>query len=209
LDWNAAIGKNREALRRVLAMLVAMAGLRGQFTFFPQDSAPLQGLALAEKSKLSPAPTLPRRLHRAVLRLLRPAEAAARRLAIVAARGIVVALPPVRLRGDVGAGTGAAGKPSCRRGFQLFDPLRPFQPPRPAASGVPRISVPGYSVLRPLAGTGRAIFSGEYTPTPPRCARHLSPTVVGERKGARSCGRRFLSPVERGRGVPPVFRPDA
>lgn len=28
MDWNAAIEKNREALKRVLAMLVAMAGLR-------------------------------------------------------------------------------------------------------------------------------------------------------------------------------------
>ncbi len=36
MDWNAAIEKNREALERILAMLVAMAGLdlgelRGQF----------------------------------------------------------------------------------------------------------------------------------------------------------------------------------
>ncbi len=27
MDWNAAVEKNREALKRVLAMLVAMAGL--------------------------------------------------------------------------------------------------------------------------------------------------------------------------------------
>jgi hypothetical protein len=40
--------------------------------------------------------TLPRRLHTAVLRLLRPAEAAVRRLVIVAARGLVVTLPPPR-----------------------------------------------------------------------------------------------------------------
>jgi len=75
MDWNAAIENNREALKRVLAMLVAMAGLDGG----------------------RPA-TLPRHLHRAVLSLLRPAEAAARRLIIVAARGIVVALPPASPR---------------------------------------------------------------------------------------------------------------
>lgn len=92
MDWNAAIEKNREALKRVLATLAAMAGLRGQFTLFPQEGAQSQGLALAEK--LSPA--LPRHLHRAVLRLLRPAEAAARRLIIVAARGLVA--PPPRPR---------------------------------------------------------------------------------------------------------------
>jgi hypothetical protein len=42
--------------------------------------------------------TLPRHLHRGVLRLLRPAEAATRRLVIAAARGIVVTLPPPRPR---------------------------------------------------------------------------------------------------------------
>ena len=98
MDWNAAIEKNGQALKRILAALVAMAGLRGQFTFFPQEGAAHQGVAQAEKSKLSPAQTLPRHLHRAVLRLLRPAEAAARRLIIVAARGMVVTLPPARLR---------------------------------------------------------------------------------------------------------------
>src|SRR5688572_1079183 len=74
MDWNAAIEKNREALKRVLAILVAMAGLGGGET------------------------TMPRHLHRAVLGLLRPAEAAARRLIIVTARGLVVALPPARPR---------------------------------------------------------------------------------------------------------------
>jgi hypothetical protein len=39
--------------------------------------------------------TLPRHLHRFVLRLLRPAEASMRRLIIIAARGIVVTLPKV------------------------------------------------------------------------------------------------------------------
>ncbi|MEQ1954090.1 hypothetical protein [Mesorhizobium sp. CN2-181] len=128
MDWNAAIEKNREALRQILAMLVAMAGLGavvtpgdaaghdagaglgagepgaeqpgagGQFFFFPRKGAAASRRARAEKSKLSPALTLPRRLHRAVLRLLRPAEAAARRLIIVAARGLVVTLPPLRPR---------------------------------------------------------------------------------------------------------------
>jgi hypothetical protein len=67
MDWDAAIEKHREALKRVLAGLLVMAGFVGG----------------------SPA-TLPRHLHRAVLNLLRPAEAAVRRLVIVAARGIVV-----------------------------------------------------------------------------------------------------------------------
>ena len=71
MDWNAAIEKNREALKRILATLVGMAALAGGGT------------------------SLSRHLHRAVLSLLLPAESAARRLIIAAARGIVVALPPV------------------------------------------------------------------------------------------------------------------
>ena len=64
-----AIEHNRDALRRIVAALVAMAGVWGQFTFFPREGAGHQDPAQAEKSKLSPAPSLPRRLHRAVLRL--------------------------------------------------------------------------------------------------------------------------------------------
>jgi hypothetical protein len=165
MDWNAAIEKNREALKRILAALVAMA-------------------ALADGR----AGTLPRHLHRAVLRLLRPAEAATRRLVIAAARGIVVAPPrprkakpaPTILHNGVGTGilmppgvvgpppltpplTGegvahvsespsplrggvrGGGKSASPLGFQLLDPLRLPSRRRPVASGVPRISVPGYS----------------------------------------------------------------
>jgi hypothetical protein len=77
MDWAAAIDRNREALKRVLVRLRAMAHI--------------------DDGDERPEP-LPRILHRAVLRLLRPAEAAARRLVIVAARGIEVTLPPARDR---------------------------------------------------------------------------------------------------------------
>ena len=107
--------------------------------------------------------TLPRHLHRAVLSLLRPAEAAARRLIIVAARGIVVALPPARLRkpepgqsmlrngictGIVmprGFRPGAGPQPPVARlCLPLFDPLpRWGARGRAVASGFPRISIPG------------------------------------------------------------------
>jgi hypothetical protein len=115
MDWNAAIEKNREALKRVLAMLVAMAGLGGLSSpLAGEDGSARRGdlSAEAQRAKAEAEPlaepgegyfsgsraTLPRHLHRAVLSLLRPAEAAARRLIIVAARGIVVALPPARPR---------------------------------------------------------------------------------------------------------------
>jgi hypothetical protein len=80
VDWNAAIEKHREALKRIVAALVAIAGLAGA------DSA-LRACGDA---------TLPRHLHRTVLRLLRPAESAARRLVIALARGF--SAPPQRLR---------------------------------------------------------------------------------------------------------------
>jgi hypothetical protein len=113
MDEIPQVKTNREALKRILAMLVAMVemgagrlGAGGQFTFFPQKGAVVQNEALAEKSKLSsalntapsPALTLPRHLYRAILLLLRPAESAVRRLIIAAARGIVVTLPPFRPR---------------------------------------------------------------------------------------------------------------
>jgi hypothetical protein len=151
MDWNTAIEKNREALKSVLAMLVAMAG-GGAF--------------------------LPRHLHRAVLRLLRPAEAAARRLVIVAARGLA-ATPQARkeetvrppapprphkpkptstiLRNGVGSGIVMPPQASLARtaprslALPLFDPLPGWGGRvRPVARGVPRISVPGYSVPFPI-----------------------------------------------------------
>lgn len=91
MDWNLAIEINREALRRVVAMLVAMVS-HSAIGSWQSDAAPT-----ATGPTDCPLPTggcrftLPRHLHRAVLRLLRPAESAARRLIIVFARGIVAA----------------------------------------------------------------------------------------------------------------------
>ena len=114
MDWTLAIEKNREALRRILAMLVAMAGVAGGAGF----TSPLRGgrwssdhrvgvIAAPQpppdasrrpplKGEVNPAPTLPRHLHRAILRLLRPAESAVRRLVIVVARGLELPAPRQR-----------------------------------------------------------------------------------------------------------------
>jgi hypothetical protein len=89
MDWKLAIEMNRAALKRVLGALVATAGLGSAHSPLACRPSPPQGGRLA-------VATLPRHLHRAVLRVLRPAEAAARRLVIMAARGIV--LPPVHPR---------------------------------------------------------------------------------------------------------------
>jgi hypothetical protein len=157
MDWNAAIEKNSEALKRILAMLVAMAGLAG-FTspLAGEDGSARRGKAeaLAEPGEGfsgSRRPTLPRHLHRAVLRLLRPAEAAARRLIIVAARGLVVSPQPARqhepaTRPNPGRVVPAPSESPRVPALPLLDTLpRWGRRARPVATGVPRISVPGFS----------------------------------------------------------------
>jgi hypothetical protein len=78
MDWPAIIENHRQALKSVLAGLVALAACFDR------------------------GPTLPRHLHLAMLRLLRllrPAESAVRRLVILTARRLpTVPLPPPRLR---------------------------------------------------------------------------------------------------------------
>lgn len=81
MDWDLAIARNLASLRRIAESLLVMAGLGA-------DAAPANALR-------APWPaTLPRHLHAAVLSVLRPAESALRRLIVIAARDLVVALPP-------------------------------------------------------------------------------------------------------------------
>ncbi len=151
MDWGAVVELHRESLKRILASLIAMAGLA-------------EGVDV---------PTLPRRLYRAVLRLLRPAEAATRRLIIIAARGLVVTLPPPRPKKSRpksifvrdGHGTGIVlphgvrpsdvmpglAEPRRSLSFPLLDPLRFPRKFRPVTRSVPRISVPGVTVPFPVA----------------------------------------------------------
>jgi hypothetical protein len=167
MDWNWAIERHREALKRVVAMLVAMAGCSPLADGPARRAEPLAGEGVL-------APTLPRHLHRAVLRLLRPAESAARRLIVVAARGLVVTLPPPRprrqkprptiLRGGIGtgivmpagafssrAGVRAGGAAARKLSLPLLDPLRRVRRRGTAAPGVPRISLPGVTAPFPVA----------------------------------------------------------
>jgi hypothetical protein len=162
MDWNLAIERNRAALGRIVAMLVAMAAISaGPHPEVRADPELVEG---------EPRRTLPRHLHRAILRLLRPAESAARRLIIVMARGLVVTLAPPRPRKPAPAptffskpgGTGilmprgfrASARPAPRMlALPLLDPLRPFhpRPKRPVANGIPRISLPGVTAPFPVA----------------------------------------------------------
>jgi hypothetical protein len=96
MDWDLAIKRNSEALKGIIVALFAMLGIEGTET----------------------VGRIPHRLHRAVLRVLRPAESAFRRLIVVAARGLVVKVAPSRPmpKGKIGKGSGPS-----RPAFRLCD----------------------------------------------------------------------------------------
>ena len=120
MDWARAIERNSEALKGIIEVLFAMLGLAGEAT----------------------VSRIPLPLHCAMLRVLRPAESAMRRLIVIAARGLVVKLVPSRpmLAGPIGKGGG-----SRRPSFQLFDPRKNFAGPhrRAFARIAPRIHIFG------------------------------------------------------------------
>jgi hypothetical protein len=102
MDWDLAIKRNSEALVGIVAALFAMLGLVGEAT----------------------VARIPQTFHSAVLRVLRPAESALRRLIVIAARGLVVKAAPSRpmpVGPIIGKGDG-----SRRPSFQLFDPRKNF-----------------------------------------------------------------------------------
>ena len=103
MDWDLAIKRNSEALKGIVEALFAMLGFAGEAT----------------------AARIPQPLHRAVLRVLRPAESAVRRLVVIAARGIVVKLASAPSRPmPKGHMIGKGGTPIPS--FQLFDPRKNF-----------------------------------------------------------------------------------
>ncbi len=161
MDWNVVIERNRERLKDILAALAAMAGLGDNAA----SSSPLR------EGDRDGGITLPRHLHRTILRLLRPAESAARRLIIVAARDLVVTLPPPRkpkpkpmsifvrpgeMRtgivlpygvkpSDILPALAKPRKPPRTLSLPLLDTMRGLPSMRRAASiGIPRIWAPGH-----------------------------------------------------------------
>ena len=129
MDWDLAIKRNSEALKGIIEALFAMLGLDGPET----------------------VGRIPHRLHRAVLRVLRPAESAVCRLIVVAAPGLVVKVAPSRPipKGQIiGKGNGLS-----RPSFKLCDKRIFF--PELGNPGVkytknpPRIHVFPYDTLVP------------------------------------------------------------
>lgn len=118
MDWARAIERNSEALKAIVEALFTMLGLAGELT----------------------VARIPKPLHSAVLRVLRPAESTMRRLIVIAARGLVVKLRPSRPmpKGQI-ISKGGNSRPS----FKLFDPRKRFpelrQPGRRPTRRHPRI----------------------------------------------------------------------
>jgi len=108
MDWDLAIKRHSEALIEIVADLFAMLGL----------------VALTDTVSRLPWPT-----YRAVLRVLRPAESALRRLIVVAARGLLVKTGSPRPKPAGAKGAKKKGGNS-RLSFQLFDPQTRIMLPR-------------------------------------------------------------------------------
>ena len=129
MDWDLAIKRNSEALNRIIAALFALLGLDGDATV----------------SRIPPV------LHRAVLRVLHPAESAMRRLVVIAARGLVVKVAPSRPmpKGQIISKGGGSRLPA----FRLFDPRKSFPELRQRrvkyTKNPPRIHVFPYDTLAP------------------------------------------------------------
>jgi hypothetical protein len=130
MDWVRAIEINHSALSRIVAALVAMLELAGK----------------------SAAERLPMPLYRAVVRVLRPAESAVRRLIIIAARGVVVKVPVSRVmpKGLVIVPRGGAGRGGGRIAFQLFDTRKRFAELAPVKMSRFRVLSLGDNHLVPL-----------------------------------------------------------
>jgi hypothetical protein len=211
LDWDLAIKRNSEALKGIIEVLFALLGLDDDTTV----------------SRISHP------LHRAVLRVLRPAESAMRRLIVIAARGLVVKLAPSRPvshpkpAGKIGKGGGSSRPPS----FQLFDPRKRFKPVR-AMKSIQR--VPRIAFLSPPDPTVAAIFAARAArasapaaaPAPPSdglaSAKSLTRRLAALKSALEDLPRqakrlarwrqrreaapdlKFLSPLRRGR--PPGYR---
>jgi hypothetical protein len=128
-DWDGAIKHHSEALKGIVAALFVMLGLEAN----------------------SATEWIPPVLHRAALRVLRPAESAVRRLVVIAARGLVVKIAPSRPipKGHKIIKGGGSRLPA----FRLFDPRKSFPELRQRrvkyTKNPPRIHVFPYDTLRP------------------------------------------------------------
>ena len=130
MDLAHEIDASKNAAARIVAGLLALLGLTA-------------GAILGR---------IPRVLHRDVLRILRPAESAVRRLIVVLARGVAVKAREPR---PAPMGLVRASAAQQRLSFRLFDTRPPLRlAPRPAKTGPrpqPRISFFGDGEVRRIS----------------------------------------------------------
>jgi len=147
MDWDLAIKHNSDALQGIIAALFIMLG----------DAT---------------VSRLPRPVYYAVLRVLRPAESAVRRLIVIAARGLVVKVAPSRPmpKGQIIGKGDKSRLPS----FQLYDTRKYFpeltQRRIRYMKNPPRIHVFPYDTLVP-----RPQPVAQPAPPPGRRKRHIHP----------------------------------
>jgi hypothetical protein len=119
--WDDAVVRNAAALAGVVAQLLAVLSLYG-------------GVRAAR---------LPRVVHARIIRVLRPAESALRRLIVIAARG-VIAEPALEHTGRterIVTGHTLPRQPASIMSFQLFDPRKRFSAQRVIYTTlIPRVS---------------------------------------------------------------------
>lgn len=173
MDWTLAIRRNREALSRILAALLALVGLEDrQSAIGSRQSGSAQAGDNAVSDCLLPIADcpasladcrlfLPRHLHAYALRILRAAESAIRRLIVIAAQDVEArpvgrtwppSSPPQR-GGEVPSASKAEWGQSLRiPAFPLLDPLKrySFELPRRASKFMPRICVVGVTEPAPI-----------------------------------------------------------
>ncbi len=145
MDWDLAIKRNSEALAGIVETLFAMLGL----------------VALTDTVSRLPWPT-----YRAVLRVLRPAESALRRLIVVAARDLVVKpavsrpIPAGRVKSKEGVGPHVPPSSFSIRGF-------PHRAPAPENSQAARPAYPHVQRRQPTGDRVAAAPSHNHHRFPP------------------------------------------
>ncbi len=118
--WDDAVARNASALTEIVASLLAMLAFHGG----------------------TGATRIPRALHATILRVLRPAESALRRLIVIAARDLMAAPePPASPKASAARAAPHPRKPPARAAFRLFDPRKRFGQRRITyTSLIPRVS---------------------------------------------------------------------
>src|SRR4026207_972482 len=119
MDWDLAIKRNSEALKGIIETLFVLLGLDGT----------------------DRVGRIPRSVHSTVLRVLRPAESAVRRLIVIAARGLVVKLKPAASRPMPKLAEPIGKSGGSRPSFQLFDQRKNFKARRRGRRVIPRLYV--------------------------------------------------------------------